>query len=633
MSRAQNTAPDYFEDDFEFDFDGFDAPAPSDFDTNVEGEPSPAPEATAEAVAPTAEAAPAPIAAPTAAPAPEPAPQPSLRRTAPPAVSEAPPGLGPLTFTAVAPGEQASVSLRRDAVQASAPAPAQTPPAPTPAVAGPAPSVEAFDDLDVGEFEAFEPEDYDFEPEPEPEPPARVAPEPAVAADPAPAPAPASVPAPAEAAASVRPVTADAAPHEFAHAAGFNPVGELLAGAEAALGEVSVPRIAIHVFAGSPQTLQAAQRAAADRRLSRATTTVRQGGVDVALEVYKHEPTPPLIILEGVVGPRELLTDLDRLAEVCDPGTKVVVVGRSNDIGLYRELIRRGVSEYVVGPVDPLGLIRAIASLYNDPSAPFVGRTIAFVGARGGTGSSTLAHNTAWAISEILKQNAVVVDLDLPFGTAGLDFNQDGQTTVVEALTAPERLDPVLMDRMMVRCTDRLSLFTAPATLENDYDLSPDVYDEVIQRIRGAAPFVVLDLPHAWNAWVRRLMLTADEVVVVATPDLAALRNAKNLVELAKAARPNDSPPRLVLNQVGIKDRPEIPVKEFGDAVGVSPCLVLPFDAKLFGQAANNGQMIGDLGKKSKSADGFAHLAQIVSRREPPAPEKSKSLFGALFKR
>ena len=431
---------------------------------------------------------------------------------------------------------------------------------------------------------------------------------------------------------------------------GFNPVGELVAGATAAFSppalggggpEVSVPRIAIHVFAERQDTLAAAERAGQDRRLSRATTQIRVGGVAAAVEAYHHEPTPPLIIVECLKDPQTLLWEVDQLAEVCDAGTKVVVIGATNDILLFRELMRRGVSEYLVAPLQPLQLIAAIGGLFTDPAQPFVGRSIAFVGARGGAGSSSVAHNTAYAMSERIGANTVIVDYDLPFGTAGLDFNQDPLNGVADALTQPDRLDPVLLDRMMVRCTDKLSLFAAPATLDVDWDISPEAFEEVTTQIRSTAPFVVLDLPHLWSGWMRRTLIAADEVVVVATPDLASLRNAKNMIDLIRQGRPNDAPPRLVLNQVGVPGRPEIPAKEFGAALGVHPSLLIPFDPKVFGAAANNGQMILDAGAKSKAADAFQMLAQIVSCRELPMltgpgskPAKSgKSLLSGLFKK
>lgn len=448
------------------------------------------------------------------------------------------------------------------------------------------------------------------------------------------------------------------APDAVPAAPAFNPVGDLVATTGAALEaaysppalsgglgggpvEVSVPRIAIHVFAERQDTLAAAERAGQDRRLSRATTHIRVGGVAAAVETYRHEPTPPLVVVECLKDPDTLLAEIDHLAEVCDAGTKVVVIGAANDILLFRELMRRGVSEYLVAPLQPLQLIQAIGGLFADPAQPFVGRSIAFVGARGGAGASSVAHNTAYAMSERIGANTVIVDYDLPFGTAGLDFNQDPLNGVADALSQPDRLDPVLLDRMMVRCTDKLSLFAAPATLDSDWDASPEAFEEVTTRIRSTAPFVVLDLPHLWSAWMRRTLIAADEVVVVATPDLASLRNAKNMIDLIRQGRPNDAPPRLVLNQVGVPGRPEIPAKEFGAALGVHPSLIIPFDPKVFGAAANNGQMILDSGAKSRAAEAFQTLAQIVSHRELPVlsgprgrPKgESKSLFAGLFKK
>ena len=408
-----------------------------------------------------------------------------------------------------------------------------------------------------------------------------------------------------------------------------NPIGALLASAEAALGEVTVPRISIHIFCQRADTTAIAEQVGADRRLARASTVVRSGGLVDALALYRNQPTPSLVIAESADDAAVLLAQLDALAEVCDPGTKVVVIGAHNDIPLYRELMRRGVSEYLVPPMSVLQMIRAITTLYSDPATPFIGRTLAFLGAKGGVGSSTLAHNVAHALAEHMQSSTVIVDYDLPFGTAGLDFNQDPLQGFADALSKPDRLDPVLLDRMTARCGERLSLFAAPASLDEDHEHNADTYEEVLNKIRATAPYVVLDLPHLWSGWMRRTLLAADDVVVVATPDLASLRNAKNLLDLVKKARPNDSPPFLILNQVGVPGRPEIPVKDFAKALGFEPAMVLPFDPKLFGQAANNGQMVQDVSPKAKVSEGLVQFAQLLSRREPPAAAKPKAALTA----
>ena len=358
------------------------------------------------------------------------------------------------------------------------------------------------------------------------------------------------------------------------------------------------------------------------------------GGIPAAIEQYQQSATPNLIMVETRATGGELFGQLGLLAEVCDAGTKVVVIGHMNDVSLYREMIRQGVNEYLVAPLHPLGVIEAVSRLYVDPDAPPIGRTIAFIGAKGGTGSSTIAHNVGWSISNGMDEDVIITDLDLPFGTAGLDFNQDPAQGIADALTAPERLDDVLLDRLLVKCSDRLSLFAAPAVLDRDFEMDGDSCETVLEIVREGVPCVIVDLPHVWAPWTKKVLLAADEIVITATPDLASLRNAKNILDLTRQARPNDNAAHIVLNQVGMPKRPEIPVKDFAEAVGTEATLVLPFNPGLFGTAANNGQMIEELEPKGKTADGLRFLARELCGREARAPKAARSsLFSFLSRK
>ncbi|HAQ33830.1 MAG: pilus assembly protein CpaE [Maricaulis sp.] len=396
------------------------------------------------------------------------------------------------------------------------------------------------------------------------------------------------------------------------------------------LSDQPVPRIAIHAFCERPETGALLHNAAGDRRMQKAHVEVELGGLPAAIERFYDASTPNLLIVETGMRGQGLFDQLEELAGVCDPDTKVIIIGAANDIALYRELMKRGVSEYLVPPMTPLHIIRAISGLYLDPEAPFAGKSVAFIGAKGGVGASTIAHNTAWCVSEGLDSDCVLVDLDLSFGTAGLDFNQDPAQTLGDALNEPDRLDDALLDRLLVRCTDKLSLFSAPATLDKDWDFTPESYDMVLDKVKRQAPFIALDLPHTWSPWVRQTLLSSDQVVVTVTPDLASLRNAKNLFDLIASARPNDELPKVVVNMAGVPKRPEIPVKDFAEALGTPPALVLPFEPQLFGKAANNGQMICELDPKSKAAEGFNHLASLISGRVSSPPRRSiiSKMFG-----
>lgn len=393
-----------------------------------------------------------------------------------------------------------------------------------------------------------------------------------------------------------------------------------------------VPRISLQAFCETAEIAEVINEAMADRRMGRAHVKVNMGGAPAAVEAYRTAPTPNLIVIETTGDRDTLVTHLDKLAEFCDAGTKVVVIGRVNDIVLYRELIGSGVSDYIVAPFDALDLVRAISHLYTGQAAQPVGRVIAVTGVKGGVGASTVAHNVAWSISRIFDIATVIADLDLPYGTAGLDFNQDPPQGIAEAVFAPDRLDPNLVDRLLSKCTEKLSILAAPATLERPYDFAETAFDGLFDILRATVPIVVLDVPHGWTAWSRRALIGADEVIVVASPDLANLRNAKNLVDVLRTARPNDALPKLVLNGTGVAKRPEIAVADFAKAVELAPAAVLPFDAKLFGTAANNGQMVGEVEAGNKTAEIFNELAQAVTGRSE-ARRSRRNLFDPLMAR
>lgn len=391
-----------------------------------------------------------------------------------------------------------------------------------------------------------------------------------------------------------------------------------------------IPRISIQAFCDDPRVADALQYAAEDRRLSKAHVSIHMGGITAAISHYVDSPTPNLIVVDSALKSGQLLSELDRLAESCDPGTKVVVVGRHNDVQLYRELLKRGVAEYLVAPVDSMALMESISNLYNNPETDPVGHVFAFVGAKGGVGSSTICHNVAWTMSEMLKSGVTIADLDLAFGTTGLDFNQDPVQGIAEALAAPERLDDQLLDRLLTKCSEHLSIFAAPVILDRDYDISPEACDIVIDVARQNVPFVAVDLPHGWSAWSKRILLQADEVVITAVPDLANLRNAKNVVDLLKTARKNDVKPHLILNMANVPKRQEIGVKEFEQALDLKVLAVIDYDCETFSQAANNGQMVEELSSKARATEKFHEIAQKLTRRKEAKAEKQTSPLSAI---
>jgi pilus assembly protein CpaE len=392
------------------------------------------------------------------------------------------------------------------------------------------------------------------------------------------------------------------------------------------------PRVSVQAFCETVETAAAIQGAGEDRRMAKAHLRIQMGGLTAAVEAYQSSPTPNVIILESESRGDEVVEGLDQLANYCDPGTRVIIIGRMNDVTLYRELVRRGISDYLIAPVGTVQVVRAVCGLFSAPDAKPVGRIIAVVGAKGGVGASTIAHNIAFAIARDIKLDAVVTDLDLAFGTAGLDYNQDPPQGIAEAVFSPDRIDTAFVDRLLAKCTDHLSLLAAPATLDRVYDFGADAFDSIFDSLRSTVPCIILDVPHQWTGWSKQTLIAADDILIVAAPDLANLRNAKNLYDLLKAARPNDHRPRYCLNQVGVPKRPEIKAADFAKALEDEPIAVIPFEPQLFGAAANNGQMIAEISAGHRTAEMFLQLGQQLTGRAETKKQRSGLLIPLIDK-
>lgn len=395
-------------------------------------------------------------------------------------------------------------------------------------------------------------------------------------------------------------------------------------------GLASLPRVSIQAFCESQAVAGFITEIARDRRMLRTHAKVTMGGVDSAVETYKQAPTPNIIIIESSSDRAHLIGQLDHLAEYCDVGTKVVIIGKSNDIVLYRELRSRGVSEYFVQPLDPIDFVSALAALYVDGSIKKIGRLYGFYGARGGVGASTCAHNFAWTLARESSSQVTLLDFDFAYGTASLNFNQEPNAGLGDILRSLDRVDSSALDRILSPCGERLNLAAAPAALDRTYDFAETELDQLLDAAREIIPQIVVDVPHMWTSAMRRVLISCDEIIMVATPDLASLRNARGFFDMMRVSRPNDALPRIILNMTNVPKKPEINVTDFCKALEVNPLAVIPYDAKTFATAANNGQMIAEVDPNFKY---FQSIVRIFNGKvENDAPAK-KSLFAPLLKR
>lgn len=380
-----------------------------------------------------------------------------------------------------------------------------------------------------------------------------------------------------------------------------------------------VPAISIYASWDRPEAEALLKDFARDPRLVRAEIAIARGGLDGAESYFAGGGQADLVILDTTLQGGPMLAALDRMLEAAPPSARTVVIGGVNDIGLLRELAQRGVADYVVPPAKAEDLARSACQLFAEADNA---RVIAVIGARGGVGASTIAHNIAWSIAERQGQRAALVDLDLPFGSSAAAFEHDAtEMSVADVVEAGENADETTI-RAMTPITKRLSLLAAPAAVES-VELEPAAFDTLLAHVRRSAPYVVLDLPHAWEPWVRQALKAADELVLVASPDLASLRNADNMLKLLRSERDKASAPVVVLSMAGVPKRPEISLKEFGDALKVKPAMTFAFEPELFAKATAAGRMICETMPDAKAALQLDTLASQLTGREPklqPAP-------------
>lgn len=393
-------------------------------------------------------------------------------------------------------------------------------------------------------------------------------------------------------------------------------------------------KISVGAFVRSEAMKAVLAELATDRMFVRSSIEIQDGTIAEATQFLASHQTPDLVIVESFADDAQGQSlELDALADVCAPGTRVILIGAVNDIDVFKALIEQGISQYFYRHAGVEGLRDAIYQAFSERAVHTKSRLISCFGLRGGVGSSTLAHNIAFELARAYDEDVILVDLDIAYGTAALAYNLQPAHTLADALTQSERLDEVLLQRYLEKCTDNVSLLAAPGTLVSGVRIDSPTLEKVLTLVRQMAAFVVLDIPHVWTGWTQDLLVEADETVLTATPDLYNLRDGKNLVEFLSPNRGVDAPTRLVFNKVGAYKTGQLNDKDFNDALGLKPAAMIPYEAEAFAKALNTGDMLRTVAAKSKSVAAIEALAQHISARQPPQEKKKTGILKFLAKK
>ena len=289
------------------------------------------------------------------------------------------------------------------------------------------------------------------------------------------------------------------------------------------------------------------------------TGDVARGGLSGALRTLSIAPPPRFMVID--VGTALDYEEVNEgLTEIVRSGSHVVALGERNDVQLYRRILEAGAADYLVKPIDVVALNAAFAKLEGPASAAGQrGRSIAFIGARGGIGTSSIVANCAWILAETLRRKVLLVDYDLHFGTLALLLDVQPTNGLAEALIDPERVDHVFLDNAAVRLGKQLHLLASEQSIETARLGDVNSSKTFFQATAKAGDIVLVDLPRHVVAQQAGIFELFDEVVIVTDASLAGLRDACRLLRLIRAKH-EKTKAHIVLNNRDAK--PEVTRKE-----------------------------------------------------------------------
>jgi pilus assembly protein CpaE len=385
--------------------------------------------------------------------------------------------------------------------------------------------------------------------------------------------------------------------------------------------------IAVMMFADTPALAQAAQLAAKDSRLARCKVELKAGGIVDAAQWLATNRSPDVLIV-GDPAEGELNQRLERLAVTVEPTCKVIVVGRKDSISLYRELLGRGISDYLGGAVGAADLVGAVMRLYAVDEHLPKGKLVVTMSASGGAGGSTVAAVLAGDLDRRFG-DALLLDLDLNMGTAALALGAEVRDPLADAMINAG-LDSAMLERFIVSERGPKVLSTY-GSLRAAAQVDAEMMERVVALSRGLSKVVVVDLPKGWTDAHQRILGMADDIAIVCTPDLASLRNARMILDDLGQRRGEAPKPKLFLNKAGLARGAEYSGADFREGLGAAPTAIIPFDPAPLMSALAAGRPVADAGGKAASA--LRAAAVHILAKENGTPRDAKSAASSILER
>jgi pilus assembly protein CpaE len=314
---------------------------------------------------------------------------------------------------------------------------------------------------------------------------------------------------------------------------------------------------------------------------------VRRGGIAAAARDLKQQRSPALLFVD-VTGVDTVLDAVQDLSEVCEPQLQLVVIGEANDVGLYRGLMGLGVADYLFKPLTAELVEQVIWRLTNggpQGGESRLGKLVAVCGARGGTGTSSMAANLASYLADKASRRVALVDLDVRTGAQALLLGAKPNPGLSEALEVPGRLDDLFLERATIPIGPRLDLLASEMPAERVPVPRLDGGEALIGRLQRSYHYVVMDVPIGLRDVAGPLLASTQIQILVLDSTLLSVRDTLQRVEAAAALGQRQI---LLHNKVG---RPgDLSGVELATALGRTPDVAIPFLPRAFNGGINLGR-------------------------------------------
>jgi len=368
---------------------------------------------------------------------------------------------------------------------------------------------------------------------------------------------------------------------------------------------------------------------------------VNKGGLRNAVQTLSVSASPSILFVD-LSESGDPLSDINALAEVCEPGTVVIAAGLVNDVRLYRDLVASGIQDYLLKPFSADQLRESFAHAQMTISGPRVSEAAsekpnvmaAVVGVRGGVGASTVASSLAFLMGEKGGRNTALLDLDVHFGTGALSLDLEPGRGLTDAIENPSRIDGLFIERAMVRASEKLSVLSAEAPINQPLVTDGAAFVQLQEEIRHAFEGTVIDLPRSMLVQFPHLLNECHSVVLVVEFTLAATRDAIRILSWLKANAPQCRV-IVVANRAAQSSTLEVSRKDFEQSIERSVDVVIPYDPKSATTAAKLGQPLAKGAKAAKLAQPLSQLLALTvasadSGEAEPVESGGGSLLGKL---